>query len=93
MESPARSAYRKADASFKAGDYRSALGLFDEAVRLAREEKKRDLLARAMLCKGSMHRALGQVKAVFSFSPFLSFSFLARVSTMRLWPAFARQSL
>ena len=80
MESPARSAYRKADASFKAGDYRSALGQYDEAVRLARKEKNREVLALAVGWKGETHRALGQVNAVcnlFSFSSFLSFSFLA----------------
>ena len=93
MESPAHSAFRNAEASFNTGDYRSALPLFDEALRLARKEKNRQMLAQAMYSKGETHRALGQVKAVFSFSSFLSFSFLARVSTMRLWPAFARQSL
>ena len=66
MESPARSAYRKANASYDAGDYRSALGHYDEAVRLAREEKNRKVLALAMQWKGDMHRRLGQVKAVFS---------------------------
>ena len=92
MESPARSAYRKADASFKAGDYRSALGQYDEAVRLAREEKNREVLALAMQWKGDVHLMLRQVNAVgnlFIFSLFLT----PRVSTMRLWPAVARQSL
>ena len=77
MESPARSAYRKADASFKAGDYRSALRLFDEAARLAREEKNREMLARVIQWKGDTYCRLGQVNAVFISSSFLSFSFLA----------------
>ena len=79
MESPACSAYRKADASFDAGDYRSALGHFDEAVRLARREKNREVLAHAMRSKGDVHRMLRQVNAVFIFSSFLSFSFPASV--------------
>ena len=79
MESPACSTYRRGEASIKAGDYRSALGLFDEAVRLARKEKNRKVLALAMQYKGIMHHALGQVNAVFSFASFLSFSFLASV--------------
>ena len=73
MESPARSAYRKATASFTAGDYRSALGLFDEAVRLARKENWK-VLAHAMQWKGGVHRALGQVNAVFSSFPLFSLS-------------------
>ena len=77
MESPACSAYRKANASFDAGDYWSALGQYDEAVRLARKEKNREMLADAMRWKGNMHRALGQVNAVLIFSSFLSFSFPA----------------
>ena len=92
MESPALSAYRKANASYDAGDYRSALGQYDEAVRLARKEKDRKVLALALQCKGGTHRALGQVNAVcnvFIFSLFL----IPRVSTMRPLSACARQSL
>ena len=82
MESPAWSAFLKADASFKAGDYPSALSLFDEALRLARKEKNWEVLALAVGWKGETHRALGQVNAVciFSFSLFsLSHSSLASV--------------
>ena len=79
MESPACSAYRKAEASFKAGDFRSALSHSDEAVRLARKEKNRKMLALALVWKGNMHRRLGQVNAVFIFFSFLSFSFLPSV--------------
>ena len=79
MESPARSAYRNAEASFDAGDYRSALGLFAEAVRLSREGKSREVLALALQSKGRTHRMLGQVNAVFIFSFFFSFSFPASV--------------
>ena len=92
MESPACSAYRKADASYDAGDYRSALGPFDEAVRLSREEKNREVLALAVQSKGDVHLMLRQVNAVgnlFLFSLFL----IPCVSTTRPWPAFARQSL
>ena len=74
MESPACSTYRRGEASIKAGDYRSALGLFDEAVRLARKEKNRQVLALALVWKGNMHRMLRQVNAVcnlFFFSLFL----------------------
>ena len=92
MESPALSAYRKANASYDAGDYRSALSLFDEAIRLARKEKNREMLAVALQSKGAVHLMLRQVNAVgnlFLFSLFL----IPRVSTMRLSPAIARQSL
>ena len=92
MESPAFSAFRKAKASFDAGDYRSALRHYDEAVRLARKEKNRELLALTLQSKGRTHRALGQVNAVFIFS-FFSLFLIPRVSTARLWPAIARQSL
>ena len=92
MESPAFSAFRKADATFNAGDYRSALSLSDEAVRLARKEKSREVLALALQSKGRTHRALGQVNAVFIFS-FFSLFLIPRVSTMRLSPAIAGQSL
>ena len=86
MESPACSAYSKANTSVKAGDYRSALSLSDEAVRLARKEKSREVLALALQSKGRTHRALGQVNAVFIFSLFL----IPCVSTTRPWPAIAR---
>ena len=92
MESPALSAYRKANASYDDGDYRSALGQYDEAVRLAREEKNPHVLAVAMQWKGDVHLMLRQVNAVgnlFIFSLFL----IPRVSTARPWPTFARQSL
>ena len=92
MESPARSAYRKAHASFDAGDYRSALRHYDEAVRLARKEKNREVLAIALQWKGGMHHVLGQVNAVFISSSFSLF-LIPCVSTTRLWRAFARQSL
>ena len=92
MESPALSAYRKANASYDAGDYRSALGQYDEAVRLAREEKNREVLALAMVLKGITLRRLGQVNAVFIFS-FFSLFLIPPVSSMRLSPAIAGQSL
>ena len=65
MESPACSAYYKATACYSAGDYRSALRLFDEAARLAREEKNREMLARVIQWKGDTYCRLGQVNAVF----------------------------
>ena len=77
MESPAYLALCKGDSSVKTGDFRSALRLFDEALRLARKEKNREALALAMQWKGETHRMLGQVNAVLIFSSFLSFSFLA----------------
>ena len=92
MESPACSAYHKATACYKAGDYRSALAHFDEAVRLARKEKNWEVLALALQYKGIIHHVLGQVNAVFIFSSFSLF-LIPRVSTTRLWPAIARQSL
>ena len=75
MESPAFSAYHKATASFTAGDFRSALGHYDEAVHLAGKEKNREVLARAMQSKGGVHLLLGQVNTVFIFSSLLSLSF------------------
>ena len=91
MESPAFSAFRKAKASFDAGDYRSALGLYDEAVRLAREEKNREVLALAVGWKGDTHRVLSQVNAVCNL--FFSLFLIPCVSSTRAWPAIARQSL
>ena len=92
MESPALFACCKAAASFDAGDYQSALGQYDEAVRLARKEKNWGVFALALQWKGNMLYKLGQVNAVFFFSFFFSF-LIPRVSTTRLWPALARQSL
>ena len=61
MESLAYAKCNEAKATIAAGDYRTALRLCDQVIRLACKEKDHAILADAMVLKGISHRRLAQV--------------------------------